>query len=424
MPRAQGANVLCNAAFETTYGTPPASGSSWLRLPFRDHDLGEVQNVLANDQLGLGREAQAPIFDVIDNIGKVTVPVDLRNIGFWLKAMFGSPTVATGQAASGSLIFATQPAVNSTVTIAGVAVTFVASGATGAQVNIGANVAATVTALQTYLASVGSGALSNQTYAASGNTLTVTAKTAGVAANSVTLAAQAASNATLSGATLAGGSNAFTFSSGALTLPSFTTEFGFTDLSPAIWEQHYGCMADKLMFKMQRGGLLSAEVDIIAQGQINANAPAAGNSPTALAVARLAQATGYININGVALGSVVGGDFTVANQLAKVETIRSDSRIEGADPGTVMAEGTLRVRLRDASLLNLATVETAQQINFGWSLGNGRSLDIQLNGVYFPRAKRPVNGPGGVEVSYPIKAGGAGTTVVATLNNDQANGYV
>ena len=422
MPRAQGANALMNLGFESPYGTGPSSGSSWFRAPFRSHDLGEIQNTLENDLLGLGREAQAPIFDVVDNVGKVSVPIDLRNFGLWLKATLGAPTTTTGALASGTLTFAAQPAAASTVTIAGVVVTFVASGATGSQVNIGANPAATVAALQTYLAGVSTGAINNQTYAASGSVLTITAKTAGPAANSVTLAAQASSNATASNPTLLGGSNIHTFNSGAIALPSLSVEIGNPDLTTPVWGLNYGCMVDKLAIKMQRGGLLSADVDLVAQGEVIANAPAAGNSPTALAMQRFAQGAGYVNINGVAAASLVDCEFTYANQLAKVETIRNDGRIEGVDPGVVMVDGILKLRFKDQSLLAYAQNQQSVQLNFGWAIGAGRSLDFQVNGAYFPKAKRPVTGPGGIEISLPIKAGGAGTTFIATLNNDQA-GY-
>ena len=421
MPRAQGSNTLMNIAFESTYGTAPASGAAWFRSPFRDHDMGEVQNLIESDLLGLGREAQTPIFDVVNNEGKVTVPVDLRNFGNWLKATFGAASTAVGSPASGTITFSAQPAVSSTITIGGVVVTFVASGATGSQVNIGASVTATVLALQVYLSSVGSGAIFSQTYAASTNVLTITSKTNGTSGNSVTIVASAASNGVTSAATLLGGSNVHTFSSGLVALPSLSVEMGAPDLSPAIWTNNYGCQVDRLMIKMQRSGLLNAEVNLVAQGESSpSSTAAAGSSPTTLAVQRFAQGAGYVNLNGTAIASLVEADFTYANQLAKVETIRSDSRIEGTDPGVVMLEGTLKMRFRDQTFLTLAQNQTSGTINFGWSARTGQSLDFQVNGSFFPKAKRGVSGPGGIELTVPIKAGGAGTTVVATLNNDVA----
>ena len=422
MPRAQGANALLNAAFESTYGTAPASGAAWFRTPFRSSDLGETQNTLENDILGLGRDAQAPIFDIVDNLGKVSVPFDLRNIGLWLKGLLAQPatTTATGSA-SGTMTFNAQPAPASTISINGVTVTFVTSGATGAQVNIGGSVTATVAALQTYLAGA-TGGLATQTYVASTNVLTITANTAGTAANTVALAAAAAANVTLSAPTLLGGCNSHVFTSGATALPSLSLEVGYPDLATPVYGNNYGCLIDKLSVKLQRGGLLSADFDVVAQGETIANAAAAGTTPTILAALRFAMATGYVNLNGTALGALVDAEFMYSNNLAKLEVIRNDGRIGGADPGVVTMEGTLKVRFQDQTLLNYAQSQTAATLNFGWVIGAGRSIDFQINGAYFPKAKRPVTGPGGIEVSFPIKAGSSGNSLVVTLKNDVA-GY-
>ncbi|ACL61427.1 phage tail tube protein [Methylobacterium nodulans] len=90
MARARGANAIMAAAFETTYGTPPASG--YRKLPFVSSNLGEEQGLIASDLLGYGREPLPPSKDVINNDGDVVVPVDLKNFGNWLKLFMGQPT--------------------------------------------------------------------------------------------------------------------------------------------------------------------------------------------------------------------------------------------------------------------------------------------------------------------------------------------
>jgi len=90
MARAYGANASLLAAFETTYGSNPV-GDYW-KLPFVSTTLGSEQGLIANDLIGLGREPNAPIRDVIKVEGDMVVPVDVRNIGMWLKALLGSAT--------------------------------------------------------------------------------------------------------------------------------------------------------------------------------------------------------------------------------------------------------------------------------------------------------------------------------------------
>jgi hypothetical protein len=116
--------------------------------------------------------------------------------------------------ATGAIIFTAQPSVNSTVTINGTAFTFVASGATGNQVNIGANLTATITSLATVLNASVNANVSQATYEAGAtavnntsgdeNELWIVHKTVGSAGESFTLAASTspASNATVSNSTL------------------------------------------------------------------------------------------------------------------------------------------------------------------------------------------------------------------------------
>lgn len=108
-----------------------------------------------------------------------------------------------GAHAAGSILFASNPTANDTVTIGGTVVTFKASGATGLQVNIGVSLAATLAALLSLLSGSADVNLVKFTYAVTlGTTLNLTAVAAGTAGNALTIAASAA---TPSGATLTGG---------------------------------------------------------------------------------------------------------------------------------------------------------------------------------------------------------------------------
>jgi len=96
MARAQGARALMSLAFETDYGTPPASG--FTRIPFASTSLGAEQPLLNAELLGYGRDPLAPIKDAVTADGDVVVPLDAEAFGFWLKAAFGAPTTTGAEA--------------------------------------------------------------------------------------------------------------------------------------------------------------------------------------------------------------------------------------------------------------------------------------------------------------------------------------
>jgi hypothetical protein len=93
MPRAQGSNASLLLLDEVTYGTKP--GGNWKKLPFNSSDFGAEQKLVADDTIGHGREAIDPSQDVIDVQHSAVVPIDVRNIGYWLKGLLGA-AVDTG----------------------------------------------------------------------------------------------------------------------------------------------------------------------------------------------------------------------------------------------------------------------------------------------------------------------------------------
>jgi hypothetical protein len=92
MPRAIGANCRLLMIPEATYGTAPAG--DWRRLPFLSCDLGAEQPLLDADVIGVGssRDPAAPFLDTVTVQGQAVVPVDLVNIGHWLRLLLGAPT--------------------------------------------------------------------------------------------------------------------------------------------------------------------------------------------------------------------------------------------------------------------------------------------------------------------------------------------
>jgi len=93
MSTAYGSNAKLLAAFETTYGSAPSDG--YTQIPFSKYDFSSSQSLIDDDLLGNGRDPSEPSLDAINVGGNITVPVDSRAFGFWLKAALGAP-VTTG----------------------------------------------------------------------------------------------------------------------------------------------------------------------------------------------------------------------------------------------------------------------------------------------------------------------------------------
>jgi hypothetical protein len=291
MARAQGSRAQMALAFETTYGTPPASG--FTRMPFASTTLGAEQPLLTSELLGYGRDPLAPIKDAVTADGDVVIPIDAASIGFWLKAAFGAPTT-TG----------------------------------------------------------------------------TTPKT-------------------------------HTFQSGNWALPSFAIETGMPEIPR--YAMYAGCKLDSLSWQMGRSGLLTATARIIAQGETVATASAAGTLAD-LALTRFGHFNGSIKRNGQALGNVVSADITYANNLDRVETIRADGKIDGADPSIAALTGNIVVRFADQTLLTQAITGEACTLEFDYAVSGGAGLKLTAHAVYLPRPRVEIAGPQGIQATFDWQA--------------------
>jgi len=123
------------------------------------------------------------------------------------------------------------------------------------------------------------------------------------------------------------------FRSGSWTLPSLAIEIGMPEVPR--FAMYAGCVVDQLSWQMTRSGLLTASVSLIAQGETPATTTGAG-TPTEIALQRFGHFNGSVTRDGVALGNVVSTQITYGNNLDRIETIRADGKIDGADPSMAM----------------------------------------------------------------------------------------
>jgi Phage tail tube protein len=398
MARSYGSSVSLLALKESVYGTKPTG--NWEKFSFSSSDLGAEQNLIASELLGQGREPRAPFRDVINDDGNLVVPVEARDFGRWLQFLMGNPTSA-GVAATGDITFAVNPSAGHTITINGLVWTFVASGATTAQTNIGGSLTLTLTQLAIDLNASVNALVTPATYSnITGTKLGVVYDTLGGAGNAFTLVSGNA-NGVASGATLSGGGYTHTFLSGSTALPSFATELGHANV-PAYFV-HTGCMLNSMALNFQRSGAASATLNILAQGETRFVATQ-GGTPTVRAYKPFSQFNGSVKRNSTALGNITGAQFTYSNGMQGVPTIRNDGLIDGIDPTIVGITGSIDVRFADTVLLDDALNNTAIELELAYKMagldGNNFSLTWTFHEVYLPRPKLPISGPGGVQASF------------------------
>lgn len=312
MPRAYGWNTHLLVGFESTYGTPPAAGAYHL-APFVSCDLDSAQGLIESNVLGLGRDPTQPYQDVINVDGDIVVPVDVRNIGQWLKAVFGAATTA------------------------------------------------------------GSGPYTH------------------------------------------------TFKSGATSLPSLAVELGMPEVPD--FPLFSGVRANSIAFNFARSGEAQATVNLIGQGETK-QTTTKDATPEEAIFTRFSQFQGSVKQAGNPLGNVTSAALTYSNNLERVETIRDDGKIDGADPGVAALSGSISVRYADTALMDAARAGTPVDLEFAYTIDADHKLVIECHEVFLPKPKRSVGGPGGIEASYDFqgaKDAVIGNMVTVTLTNDVAS---
>ncbi len=185
------------------------------------------------------------------------------------------------------------------------------------------------------------------------------------------------------------------------------------------YAMYAGCMVDSLSWQMARSGLLTATASIVAQGETVGTMSAVG-SPADIALKRFGHFNGAITRNAANIGNVVSADLTYANNLDRIETIRADGKIDGADPSIAALTGNIVVRFADQTLLQQAINGEACALEFSYTLATGESLTLTAHAVYLPRPRIEISGPQGVQATFDWQAASdpvAGRMCTVTLTN-------
>ncbi len=414
MARAYGSSASLLLKRETVYGQKPAG--NFYKMPFTSCNLGSEQGLIDDPVLGFGRDPAQPLRDVINVDGDISIPVDPRYMGFWLTGLFGDPDTETVKA-EGLITFGVNPSDGDTITINGTVFTFVDDTPVGNQIEIEATVMQTVDEAVSVLNASVVGTVDDATYGRPVGTssLKIVHDTAGATGNAFTIAA---SVATVSGATLKGGGIEHSFESGSDDLPSYSLEVGMPQV-PAFF-LNTGVVMNSIGFDFQRSGAAAATVNVIAQGETRFGATQ-GGAPQQLTFNRTSQFQGEIRRGGEKIGNLTSGSITYSNNVERIETIRDDGKIDGADPTIAALTGSITVRFADTTFIDLASSGTPIDLEFTYTLAPNLSLVVMAHEVHLPKPRLAVSGAGGVEATFDFQGAKnetAGCMVTVKLLND------
>lgn len=207
--------------------------------------------------------------------------------------------------------------------------------------------------------------------------------------------------------------------SGAASLPSYTLERGLPEIPS--FSKFVGVMLDSIGFNFQRSGFAAAGLELVAQGEEDATSSTGGGTPTELTYTPFSQFRGAIKSDGSFLANVVSGSLRYSNNLDRVETIRSDGKIQGLDPTQATVSGTIVVRLADYDLMDAARAGDPIDLEFSYEISATEKLVMTVHEVYLPVPRVEIPGPGGIEQTYDWQAAkkvSEGCALTVTLLND------
>lgn len=208
------------------------------------------------------------------------------------------------------------------------------------------------------------------------------------------------------------------FGSGAMALPSLAVEVGMPEV-PGFFLIG-GVRLNSMALNFQRSGHANATFNAIGQGE-DRFAASQGGTPATHPFKRFGQFQGQVKLDGAPLANLTGASLTYTNNLERIETIRSDGKIDGADPTIAAMTGAIEVRFADTALLDKATSGDPVALEFAYMISAAEQLVIEAHEVYLPKPKRAISGPGGVQASFDWRAANnsaAGRMMTVTLTND------
>ena len=434
MTQAKGSRGALRMAIEKgRFGEAPLSPGSFRGIPFNSSGLKSSQNLNESSVIRDTRNASAPFRGNTEASGAITVPIDQRNFGYHLQAMFGDPvttTLATPTTLYGGRgvnphfdfwqqftngAFKIQVDSASPILISGVDLSSVTSFEDIAD--------AIQTAIQVEIPTV------TVVWDKEFQRFLVQSTTASKIAPFM-VDTSCHSLSTSMKLTVTEGA----ISKGATTLykhefkvpqnqPSVSYEQAFTDIGS--YHLFTGAKVQSFNFSAQGDGELTASINVQAAKETLCKAPFDTAVIPALPLSPFNNYQAFITQDGAIIGNATQVDIEVDFDLdTDTYTLSSNGFRTGINEGIVKPSGNINVFFEDTSMIEAAIEGKKSAINVSFAQGP-HSLAFLMPEVEFERNTPGIDGPKGIRLEMGYKAyydeNPEGTAVKVTLINDVAS---
>jgi hypothetical protein len=215
------------------------------------------------------------------------------------------------------------------------------------------------------------------------------------------------------------------FVSGAAQLPTRTVEI---KSGPTEFRRHLGLAARTARFMMTKeAGFRRVELDLVGKGERKATSSVDASPAAALGRVPVASVVGTAKWEGSLIGRALAAEVTYGTGLDADRYL--DSSTEPDEISAVVPTdetslvGQIRVRAPNATLDDAGIGDTPGALELEWALSGTLGLKLTMPRVFLERSGRPIDGPGGTEQVFALRAAqsAADPMLTATLKNQVAS---
>lgn len=212
------------------------------------------------------------------------------------------------------------------------------------------------------------------------------------------------------------------FKSGKLALPDYGLQIGYPSMATPRFDMCRGVKVNTLSMSLARSGALQATLDLIGLEE-TLHATTQAGTPETLVLANFGHPRAVLKKGGNVLAKVSGFNFSFSNNLDPIETVNNAGLLEGLEPGLATLGGNAEMYFASGLLLDDAIARTPVDLELSYTISAALKLTFSLHELYFDRAARSIDGPGGIYYSGAFKGAkntSASAAMTVTLINNVA----